>query len=186
MYLQHMEVPRKGVELELELSAYTTATATPDPSCICNLCRNLWQHQILNPLIKARDGTESSQTLCWVLNPLNHNGYSQSLSKSLLKWHFSYCLQHSTLYSKSIQRIQWGIDFLLPPPGPCPHQIHLSSSSLTHIKRDDKNRKIQEEKKVGYCPHLAADSLVRVQWRGSQLYNLLEYIVGGVSLKTSN
>ena len=31
--LQHMEIPRPGVELELELLAYTTATATPDSSC---------------------------------------------------------------------------------------------------------------------------------------------------------
>jgi len=37
-YLQHMEVPRLGVKLELQLPAYTTATATPDPSCICDLC----------------------------------------------------------------------------------------------------------------------------------------------------
>ena len=29
--LQHMEVPRLGVELELQLSAYTTATAMWDP-----------------------------------------------------------------------------------------------------------------------------------------------------------
>ena len=28
-HLQHMEVPRLGVELELQLPAYTTATATP-------------------------------------------------------------------------------------------------------------------------------------------------------------
>ena len=34
-YLQHMEVPRPGVELELQMSAYTTATATQDLSCIC-------------------------------------------------------------------------------------------------------------------------------------------------------
>ena len=35
-YLQHMEDPRPGGELELQLLAYTTATATPDPS------RHLW------------------------------------------------------------------------------------------------------------------------------------------------
>ena len=30
-YLQHMEVPRPGAELELQLPTYTTATATLDP-----------------------------------------------------------------------------------------------------------------------------------------------------------
>ena len=30
-HLQHLEVPRLGVGLELQLPAYTTATATPDP-----------------------------------------------------------------------------------------------------------------------------------------------------------
>ena len=49
---QHMEVPSLGVELELQLLAYTTATQ--DPSIICNLHRSSWQHQILNPLSKAR------------------------------------------------------------------------------------------------------------------------------------
>ena len=33
-YLQHIEVPRVGVEMELQLQAYTTATATWDPSHI--------------------------------------------------------------------------------------------------------------------------------------------------------
>ena len=35
--MQHMEVPRLGVTLELQLPAYTTATATSDLSCICDL-----------------------------------------------------------------------------------------------------------------------------------------------------
>ena len=38
-------------------------------------------NQILNPLSEARDRTTASQTLCPVLNPLNHNGNS---SKSFL------------------------------------------------------------------------------------------------------
>ena len=34
----HMEVPRRGVELELQLLAYTTATAEPwDQSCVLDL-----------------------------------------------------------------------------------------------------------------------------------------------------
>ena len=54
-YQQHMEVPGLGVELELQLQAYSTATATRDLSYICDVCRSLWPHQILNPLSKARD-----------------------------------------------------------------------------------------------------------------------------------
>ena len=52
-----MEVPRFGVKSELQLLAYTTATATPDPSHICDLHYSSGQHQILNPLIEARDQT---------------------------------------------------------------------------------------------------------------------------------
>ena len=51
--LQHMEVPGRGIQLELQLQAYTTATAIPDASCICNLRHS----QILNPISKARDQT---------------------------------------------------------------------------------------------------------------------------------
>ena len=54
-YLWHMEVSRLGVKSELQLPTYTTATATPDVSRICNLCYSSQQHQILNPLSKARD-----------------------------------------------------------------------------------------------------------------------------------
>ena len=53
----HMAVPRLGVESELQLPAYTTATTTWDPSCLFDPHHSSWQHQILNPLIKARDGT---------------------------------------------------------------------------------------------------------------------------------
>ena len=55
LYLQHMEVPGLGVQLELQLLAYTTVTKTPDLSHICNLWSSLWQHQILNLLSQARD-----------------------------------------------------------------------------------------------------------------------------------
>ena len=48
-HLQHMEVPRLGVELELQLLAYATAIATWDPSRICDLYQSSQQHQILNP-----------------------------------------------------------------------------------------------------------------------------------------
>ena len=53
----HMEVSRLGVKLELQLPAYTTATATQDLSHVCDLHYSSEQHQILNPLSKARDQT---------------------------------------------------------------------------------------------------------------------------------
>ena len=57
-HLWHMGIPGLEVKLELQLPAYTaaTATSTQDPSCICELRHNLWQHWILNPLRKVRDG----------------------------------------------------------------------------------------------------------------------------------
>ena len=59
LHLQHMEVPRQGVESELHLPATATATATaaPDLSHICDLHCSPWQCQILIPLSKARDET---------------------------------------------------------------------------------------------------------------------------------
>jgi len=54
-----MEVPRLGVESELQLLAYTTATAMPDLSCVCNRYHSSQQHQIPNPLSKARDQTRN-------------------------------------------------------------------------------------------------------------------------------
>ena len=55
LHLQHMEVPRLEVELEIHLLAYTTGTATPDPSHVFGLHHSSLQRQILNPLIEARD-----------------------------------------------------------------------------------------------------------------------------------
>ena len=57
LQLQHMGVPRLGVESELQLWAYVTATATPDPRRICDPHHSSGKCQILNPLREARDGT---------------------------------------------------------------------------------------------------------------------------------
>ena len=57
LHLQHMEIPRLGVELELHLQAYTTATTLLDPSHIYEPCLSLQQCWIPNPLSKARDRT---------------------------------------------------------------------------------------------------------------------------------
>ena len=57
LHLQHMEVPRLGVQLELQLLANTTATVVPDLSHVCNLHHSARQHWILSLQNKARDQT---------------------------------------------------------------------------------------------------------------------------------
>ena len=52
----HLEVPRRGAELELQLLNYTTATATQDPRRFCELY-NSQQCRILNPASEAMDQT---------------------------------------------------------------------------------------------------------------------------------
>ena len=61
-HLQHMEVPRVGVESEPQQPAYVIATATRDPSLICNLHHSSQQCRILNPL---RPGMEPASS--WIL-----------------------------------------------------------------------------------------------------------------------
>ena len=73
-HLQHMEIPRPRVKLELQLP--TTATAVPGSSCICDLCQSLWKRGILNPLGEARDWTCNLMETSRVLNPLSHKGNS--------------------------------------------------------------------------------------------------------------
>ena len=65
-YPGHMEVPRLGVQSELQPLAYTTAIATRDPSCVCDLHHNSWQHWILNPLSKARGRTHNLMVPSWI------------------------------------------------------------------------------------------------------------------------
>ena len=52
-------------------------------SRIFNLYHSSWQHQILNPLSKARDRTCIVMSTSLVCNPLSHNGNSP-IFKSLL------------------------------------------------------------------------------------------------------
>ena len=77
-HLCHMEVPELGVQSELWLPAYTTATAMLDLSHVCDLYHSLWQHQILNPLSKARDSTCIFMDPSQVLNPLSQNRNSSA------------------------------------------------------------------------------------------------------------
>ena len=72
-HLQHMEVPRLGVESELQLPACATATATGDPSRVCNLHHRSWKHQILNLLSEARNRTHILMDTSRVCNLLSHD-----------------------------------------------------------------------------------------------------------------
>ena len=72
LHPMHVEVPRLGVESELQLPA--TATAMREPSCGCDLHHSSWQHQILNPLSKARDQTRVLMDPSQVRQPLSHKG----------------------------------------------------------------------------------------------------------------
>ena len=65
-YLQHMEVSRLGVELELQLLAYTTATAMPKLSHLWDLHHRSQQCWILNPLSRDRDRTLVLIDTSWV------------------------------------------------------------------------------------------------------------------------
>uniref|UniRef100_A0A8D2CDA4 Arginyl-tRNA--protein transferase 1 n=1 Tax=Sus scrofa TaxID=9823 RepID=A0A8D2CDA4_PIG len=65
--------PWLGVELELQLLAYAPATATWDPS-------SSWQHQILNPLSKARDQTTVRLVPVSFEDPEFKSSFSQSFS----------------------------------------------------------------------------------------------------------
>ena len=79
----HMEVPRRGVKLELQLPAYTTTTATQDLSQVRDLYHSSRQRQILNPLSEARDQTCIRLDTTWVCNPLSHNRKSLVLDTQI-------------------------------------------------------------------------------------------------------
>ena len=83
LHLQHMEVPRLGVRLELQLPTYAIATATPDPSHVCDLQHSSQQRQILNPWSRVRDQTHVLTDITQVLNPLSHDGNSQRSNRFL-------------------------------------------------------------------------------------------------------
>ena len=66
LHMQHMKVPRLGVESELQLLAYTTAIATWDMSHICDLHHSSWQHQIPDAMSEARDRTCILVDMSWL------------------------------------------------------------------------------------------------------------------------
>ena len=65
-YLQHMEVPRLGVESQQQLPAYTTATAMPDVSLVLEVHHSSRQCWTLNPLSEARIRTHVLMDTSWV------------------------------------------------------------------------------------------------------------------------
>ena len=73
-HLQHIDVPRLGVESELQLPTYTTATATLDLSYKCHRHHSLWQCQILNSLSKARGRTRVLMDTSQIQFLLSHIG----------------------------------------------------------------------------------------------------------------
>ena len=88
LHLKHMEFPRLGGELELQQLAYATATAMQDPSCICNLCYSLEQHQILSSLSEARYWSHIPMDTSCVLSPLSHNRNSDKYSSCFISFFF--------------------------------------------------------------------------------------------------
>ena len=81
-----MEVPWLGVKSELQLPANATVTATWDLSRICDLHHSSQQYQILNPLIKARDGTHILMDpgwVCWPWRELRASGFQNELLKPI-------------------------------------------------------------------------------------------------------
>ena len=70
-HLQHMEVPKLGVESELQLPAHTH---------VCDLHHTSWQCRILNRLSEARDRTHVSWLLVRYVCTMPH--------RELLSFHF--------------------------------------------------------------------------------------------------
>ena len=69
LHLQHVEVPRLGIESKLQLLACTTATARRYRSHVCDLRHSSRQCWILNPVSEARDRTCILRDTSRVLNP---------------------------------------------------------------------------------------------------------------------
>ena len=108
-YLQHMELPRLGVKLEVQLLAYTTATTMQDQSFVYDLHHSSRQRQILNPLSEARDQTRNLMVPSWVRFHCTTTGtpgshfcspicYSRQTSPKLLSTQISFCSSRCTFH----------------------------------------------------------------------------------------
>ena len=70
LHLQHMEVPRLGIQVELQLLAYTTDMV------MHHVLHSSQQWQILNTLSEPKNWTHILLDASCVHNPLSHNGNS--------------------------------------------------------------------------------------------------------------
>ena len=71
--LQHVEVPRPGVQLKVQLPAYATTTAMLELCHVCDLHHSSGQLWILSPLNEARDETFFVMNPSWAHDLLSHN-----------------------------------------------------------------------------------------------------------------
>ena len=85
--LQHMDIPRLGVELLLRLQAHTTSTATSHLSHICDLCHNCGKAGFLTHWMRPGIKPASSWTLHWVLNLLSNNRNAYLILYCCLCWY---------------------------------------------------------------------------------------------------
>ena len=109
-HLQHMEVLRPGVDLELHLPAYATATETQNPSLICELHHSSQQRRIPNPLGKAGDRTCGLLDPSQDCSPLSHEG--NFLTFRVLK-NFIWSLPKGQAQAQAIRKgslLQWCLE----------------------------------------------------------------------------
>ena len=127
LHLQHMEVPRLGIELELQPPAYTTATATRNLSHVCCLYHSSGQSWILNPLSEARDRThvlaDASQICsCWAMTGTPQHPFL------IQCWH-SHCFLHFSPGKVQSNELKWHVHWEVTPHWPGPwrtpeHTLH--------------------------------------------------------------
>ena len=129
-YPWHMEVPGLGVKWELYTLAYATATAMPDLSRTCDLHQSSLQCQILNPLSKAMDQTESPWRL---VRFVSTEPQQELLSIYLFIYLLIYLLFRATgvTYGSSQARGSNRSYRCQPAPQPQQHRIWVTSVTYT-------------------------------------------------------
>ena len=95
-HLQHMEVPRLGVKLELQLPAYTTATAAGDLSPVCDYTPAHSHARSLThwagPRIKPTFMDNSQVCLCWaIVDNFFRSRFTANLRGRLRDFHYVSC-----------------------------------------------------------------------------------------------
>ena len=113
--MQHVEVPRLGVESELQLLAYlayVTAAELSNPSRVCNLHHSSWQCWILDPLSEARDGTCILMDTSWICFQCATTG-TFFFFFCFLKLHFDYQIHYSLLLNKNLLALLFFLNQIL-------------------------------------------------------------------------